>query len=121
MVAAVNQQTLPVRVLAIGNVEAYTTVAVKARIDGQILEVNFQEGKEVKKGEVLFRIDPRPFEASLRQSEAQALRDVASRDQAASQERRYPCPRTPTRSSAPTQRPQRQRPRRARPRLRTRI
>ena len=89
MVAAVNQQTLPVRVLAIGNVEAYTTVAVKARIDGQILEVNFQEGKEVKKGEVLFRIDPRPFEASLRQSEAQALRDIASRDQAASQERRY--------------------------------
>ena len=89
MVAAVNQQTLPVRVLAIGNVEPYTTVAVKARIDGQILEVNFQEGKEVKKGEVLFRIDPRPFEASLRQSEAQALRDIASRDQAASQERRY--------------------------------
>lgn len=89
MVAAVNQQTLPVRVQAIGNVEAYTTVAVKARIDGQILEVNFQEGKEVRKGDVLFRIDPRPFEAALRQSEAQALRDVASRDQAASQDRRY--------------------------------
>lgn len=89
MVAAVNQQTLPVRVQAIGNVEAYTTVAVKARIDGQILEVNFQEGKEVRKGEILFRIDPRPFEAALRQSEAQALRDVASRDQALSQDRRY--------------------------------
>lgn len=89
MVAAVNQQTLPVRVQAIGNVEAYTTVAVKARIDGQILEVNFQEGKEVRKGDVLFRIDPRPFEAALRQSEAQALRDIASRDQALSQDRRY--------------------------------
>ncbi|MBS0336963.1 MAG: efflux RND transporter periplasmic adaptor subunit [Proteobacteria bacterium] len=89
MVAAVGQQTLAVRIQAIGNVEAYTTVAVKARIDGQILEVNFQEGKEVKKGDILFRIDPRPFEAALRQSEAQALRDVASRDQAASQERRY--------------------------------
>ena len=89
MVAAATQQTLPVTVQAIGNVEAYTTVAVKARIDGQILSVNFQEGKEVRKGEILFRIDPRPFEASLKQSEAQALRDIASRDQAASQERRY--------------------------------
>jgi multidrug efflux system membrane fusion protein len=89
MVAAAGQQTLPVMVQAIGNVEAYTTVAVKARIDGQILAVNFQEGKEVRKGEVLFRIDPRPFESALKQSEAQASRDSASRDQAAAQERRY--------------------------------
>jgi multidrug efflux system membrane fusion protein len=89
MVLAASQQTLPVMVQAIGNVEAYTTVAVKARIDGQILTVNFQEGKEVRKGDVLFRIDPRPFESALKQSEAQALRDIASRDQAASQERRY--------------------------------
>ncbi len=89
LVVAAAQQTLPVTVQAIGNVEAYASVAVKARIDGQILEVNFQEGKEVRKGDVLFRIDPRPFEASLKQSEAQALRDIASRDQAASQERRY--------------------------------
>jgi len=51
--------------------------------------VHFREGQEVKKGEILFRIDPRPFEAAARQAEAQALRDAASRDQAASQERRY--------------------------------
>ena len=89
LVAAATQQTLPVTVQAIGNVEAFSTVAVKARIDGQILAVTFQEGREVRKGEVLFRIDPRPFEAALKQSEAQALRDIASRDQAASQERRY--------------------------------
>lgn len=88
VVAAV-QQTMPVRLQAIGNVEAYSSVAVKSRVDGQIVEVHFREGQEVKKGEVLFRIDPRPFEASLKQAEAQALRDVASRDQAASQERRY--------------------------------
>jgi multidrug efflux system membrane fusion protein len=62
---------------------------VKSRVDGQIMEVHFREGQEVKKGEVLFRVDPRPFEASLRQAEAQAARDVASRDQAASQEKRY--------------------------------
>ncbi|HEY8069764.1 MAG TPA: efflux RND transporter periplasmic adaptor subunit [Burkholderiales bacterium] len=79
----------PVRLQAIGNVEAYTTVAVKSRVDGQINEVLFQEGKEVKKGEVIFRIDPRPFEAALKQAEAQALRDGANRDQAVSQERRY--------------------------------
>jgi multidrug efflux system membrane fusion protein len=89
MVVPATQQTLAVRVQAIGNVEAFTTVAVKARIDGQILAVNFQEGKEVRKGDILFRIDPRPFEAALKQSEAQASRDSASRDQAAAQERRY--------------------------------
>ncbi len=88
VVAAV-QQTVPVRLQAIGNVEPYASVAVKSRVDGQILEVQFREGQEVKKGEVLFRIDPRPFEAAARQAEAQALRDAASRDQAASQERRY--------------------------------
>jgi multidrug efflux system membrane fusion protein len=88
VVAAV-QQSVPVRLQAIGNVEAYTSVAVKSRVDGQIVEVHFREGQEVKKGEVLLRIDARPFEAAFRQSEAQALRDVASRDQANSQERRY--------------------------------
>jgi len=64
-------------------------VAVKSRVDGQIVAVQFREGQEVKKGEILFRIDARPFEAALRQSEAQALRDIASKDQASSQERRY--------------------------------
>jgi multidrug efflux system membrane fusion protein len=88
-VVAASQQTVPVRLQAIGNVEAFTSVAVKSRVDGQINEVLFREGQEVRKGEILFKIDPRPFEASLKQSEAQALRDIASRDQAASQERRY--------------------------------
>ena len=88
-VIAATQQNVPVRLQAIGNVEAYTSVAVKSRVDGQILEVHFREGQEVKKGEVLFRIDPRPFEAAFKQAEAQALRDATTRDQAASQERRY--------------------------------
>jgi len=88
-VTAALQQTVPVRLQAIGNVEAYTSVAVKSRVDGQILEVHFREGQEVKKGEVLFRIDARPFEAAHKQAEAQAARDIASRDQAASQEKRY--------------------------------
>jgi membrane fusion protein, multidrug efflux system len=88
-VAMVQQQTVPVRLHAIGNVEAYSTVAIKARVGGQILEVNFREGQPVKKGAVLFRIDPRPFEAALRQAEANALRDRAGRDQARSQAQRY--------------------------------
>lgn len=88
-VAPALQQSIPVRLQAIGNVEAYASVAVKSRVDGQILEVQFREGQEVKKGEILFKIDPRPFEAAQRQAEAQAARDIASRDQAASQAVRY--------------------------------
>jgi multidrug efflux system membrane fusion protein len=89
IVAVVQQQTVPVRLHAIGNVEAYATVTVKARVDGQILEVNFREGQPVKKGDVLFRIDPRPYEAALRQAEANALRDRAARDHVHAQEKRY--------------------------------
>jgi multidrug efflux system membrane fusion protein len=88
-VAVVQQQTLPVRLQAIGNVEAFATVGIKARVDGQILEINFREGQPVKKDEVLLRIDPRPFQAALRQAEANALRDRAARDHSVSQEKRY--------------------------------
>ena len=83
------QQSVPVRLQAIGNVEALSTVSVKARVDGQIVALNFKEGQEVRKGDVLFRIDARPYEASLKQAEANALRDAAARNQARSQERRY--------------------------------
>jgi multidrug efflux system membrane fusion protein len=88
-VVQVTQEVVPFRLQAIGNVEAFSTVAVKARVDGQIVEVGFKEGEEAKKGQVLFKIDPRPFEAALRQAEANALRDAAARDQARSQEKRY--------------------------------
>jgi multidrug efflux system membrane fusion protein len=88
-VALVSQELVPFRIQAIGNVEAYSTVAVKARTDGQIVEVGFKEGEEVKKGQILFKIDPRPFEAALRQAEANAMRDAAAGEQARSQERRY--------------------------------
>ncbi len=88
-VAQVAQEVVPFRLLAIGNVEAYATVSVKARVDGQIVEVGFKEGEEVSRGRVLFKIDARPFEAALRQAEANFLRDTAQKDQARSQERRY--------------------------------
>jgi membrane fusion protein, multidrug efflux system len=88
-VEPVLQQLVPLRIQAIGNVEAYSTVAVKARVDGQIIEVGFKEGEEVRRGQVLFKIDPRPIEAALRQAEANALRDNAAAEQARSQEKRY--------------------------------
>ena len=88
-VATVTQQSIPVGIQSIGNVEAFSTVAVKARVDGQIVEVGFKEGQEVRQGSVLFRIDPRPYEAAFRQAEATHLRDTGQREQARSQERRY--------------------------------
>ena len=88
-VAEVVQEVMPLRLQAIGNVEAYATVSVKARVDGQIVEVGFKEGEEVPQGRLLFKIDPRPYEAALRQAEANFLRDTAQKDQARSQERRY--------------------------------
>ena len=88
-IAMVVQEVVPLRLLAIGNVEAYATVSVKARVDGQIVEVGFKEGDEVPRGRVLFKIDPRPYEAALRQAEANFLRDTAQKNQARSQESRY--------------------------------
>src|SRR6267154_1106658 len=88
-IALVLQEVVPLRLLAIGNVEAYATVSVKARADGQIVEVGFREGDEVPRGRVLFKIDPRPYEAALRQAEANFLRDSAQKNQARSQENRY--------------------------------
>lgn len=88
-VATVKQQIVAVRIQAIGNVEAYSTVALKARVDGQIVAVDFKEGQEVRKGAVLFKIDARPFEATMRQAEANLMRDTAQKEQTRSQERRY--------------------------------
>lgn len=82
-------KTVPVRLTAIGNVEPFTTVAVKARVDGQILSVHFKEGDEVAKGALLFEIDSRPFVATLKQAEANLLRDKALLDRAVEQEKRY--------------------------------
>src|SRR5690349_8586869 len=64
-VANVVAVTVPLRVQAIGNVEPYATVAVKARVDGQIVQVFFTDGQEVTAGQPLFQLDPRPSQASL--------------------------------------------------------
>jgi multidrug efflux system membrane fusion protein len=76
------QKTIPVQLRAIGNVQAYSTISVKSRIAGQLMRVYFKEGQDVKQGEPLFTIDPRPFEAALRQAEANLERDMAQVKQA---------------------------------------
>jgi len=77
-VATVEQKTIPVQVTAVGNVQAYTTVAIKSQIAGQIVKVHFTEGQEVTQGQLLFTIDPRPMEASVRQWEANVAKDQAA-------------------------------------------
>jgi multidrug efflux system membrane fusion protein len=68
---------VPVVLSAIGTVQARASVAVKSRVDGHILETHFREGQTVAKGDLLVRIDPRPFAAQLKQAEANVARDRA--------------------------------------------
>jgi multidrug efflux system membrane fusion protein len=77
IVADVIQKAVPVQLRAIGNVQAYSTITVKSIVGGEISHVHFTEGHNVKKGALLFTIDPRPFEASLKQAEANLSRDIA--------------------------------------------
>jgi membrane fusion protein, multidrug efflux system len=73
---------VPVQIAAVGNVQGLTTVGVKSQIAGQITEVHFREGQEVRRGDLLFTIDPRPLEAALRQTQANVTRDTAQLRQA---------------------------------------
>ncbi|HJZ80162.1 MAG TPA: efflux RND transporter periplasmic adaptor subunit [Pyrinomonadaceae bacterium] len=77
-VAAVTQQDVPIQIKGIGNVEAVTTVAVRSQVEGTLLTVGFAPGAEVKKGQVLFTIDPRPLQAQLSQAEANLLKAMAA-------------------------------------------
>ncbi len=76
-VATVVQKDVPVQLRAIGNVEAYSTVSVKSQVEGQLARVHFVEGQPVNRGNLLFTIDPRPFEAAVRQAEATRARNLA--------------------------------------------
>jgi multidrug efflux system membrane fusion protein len=89
LVATVVEKAVPLELKAIGNVEAYSTVAIKARIGGQLVQVNFQEGQDVEKGQLLFVIDPRPYQGALRQAEANLARDKALANKARADAVRY--------------------------------
>jgi multidrug efflux system membrane fusion protein len=89
VVATVARRTLPVQISGFGNVEAYATVAVKSLVDGQIVRVGFQDGQDVKRGQLLFQIDPRPFQARLNEALANLARDRAQLENARAQAQRF--------------------------------
>jgi membrane fusion protein, multidrug efflux system len=76
-IAQVQRQDVPVYLSGLGSVTAFNTANIKSRVDGQIMKVNFREGQNVKKGDLLIEIDARPFQAQLDQMQAQLFRDQA--------------------------------------------
>ena len=88
-VTTVQSRDVPVYLEGLGNVQAYLTVTVKTRVDGQLLRFNFQEGQKVRKGDELALLDPRPFEAALSQAEAAKARDAAQLENARKDVERY--------------------------------
>ena len=103
VVVKVGRRDVPIDIQVIGNVEAYSTIAVKAQVGGVLTKVSFQEGDYVKAGELLFTVDRRPLEAQLaqvqanlaknvaqlRQAEANLARDIAQEKYAQAQANRY--------------------------------
>src|SRR5262249_39293495 len=103
VVSKVTQKSIPVEATAVGNVEPVSTVSIKAQISGELLDVHFKEGDFVRKGQLLFTIDPRPYQtqvaqiqanigkdqAQLQQAEANLARDTANLEYAKAQSDRY--------------------------------
>jgi len=89
LVATAVQKNVPIQIRAVGNVEAYSTVSIKSQVTGVIYKIHFGEGDDVKKGQLLFTIDPRPFEAALKQAEANLARDTAQLNNSREQVKRY--------------------------------
>jgi len=82
IVAEVTRQDIPVELQAIGKVRPYARVTIKSRINGELQRVHFREGQDVKAGDLLFTIDPRPFEAELQEAKARLAKDVALAEKA---------------------------------------
>jgi multidrug efflux system membrane fusion protein len=89
LTAAVVAKPMPVVVPAVGTAEAHSSVQVRAQVTGQLSAIHFAEGQDVRKGQPLFTLDRRPFEATLRQAEAVLARDTAQAKNAQSQLKRY--------------------------------
>lgn len=88
-VAAVRVETVPIFLNAIGTVQAYNSVNVRSRVDGEITQILFHEGQDVRQGDVLATIDPRPLQAQLAQQEAVRRKDQALLDGAVVDMQRY--------------------------------
>jgi membrane fusion protein, multidrug efflux system len=76
-IAIAEARDVPVVIRGLGNVQAYKTVAIRSRVEGQIVKISFEEGQNVKAGDQLFQIDPRPFQAMLDQANANLKKDEA--------------------------------------------
>ncbi len=76
-VATAARKDVPVEIQVVGNVEAYLTITVKAQVSGELMTVHFREGDFVRKGDLLFEIDPRILQAQLSQAQANLARDEA--------------------------------------------
>ena len=76
-VGVVKDQEFAISRVGLGTVQAYNTVTVKARVDGEVQKITFHEGQDLQAGDVMAQIDPRPYEAQLHQAEADKARDEA--------------------------------------------
>jgi multidrug efflux system membrane fusion protein len=83
------RRDVPFELAATGTVEPLQTVAVQPQVSGPVVRIAFREGQEVTRGQVLFQIDPRPFQAALAQAEAALARDKAQAANADAAQRRY--------------------------------
>ncbi|MBV8773805.1 MAG: efflux RND transporter periplasmic adaptor subunit [Deltaproteobacteria bacterium] len=89
LVAKAVARTVPNQLHEIGNVEAFATVNIKSRVEGQLVAIAFHEGDFVKKGQLLFTLDSRPFAAALKLAQANLAKDQAQLVKAEADERRY--------------------------------
>ena len=88
-VGTAETRAVPYELAATGTVEPMQTVAIQPQVSGLILRIAFREGQDVKKGQVLFELDPRPFQAALKQAEGLLARDHATATNAEEQAKRY--------------------------------
>jgi membrane fusion protein, multidrug efflux system len=89
VIGKVESRTIPYQITAIGNVEAYNTISVKAQAGGTLKQVYFKEGQNVRRGDPLFLIDTAPYAAAMRQAEASLARDTVNARNAEENARRY--------------------------------
>lgn len=89
LVAKAVQKSVPDQLQAIGTVEAFAIVGIKARVEGELVAIHFKEGDYVTQGQLLFTLDRRPFQAALDSARANLTRDQATAHQASVDEQRY--------------------------------
>jgi membrane fusion protein, multidrug efflux system len=82
VVATARREAVPVTVRAVGSAGAYATVSIRSRVDGQLMAIGFEDGQTVKKGDLLYSLDPRPFQTQLNQAMAVLARDRAQLENA---------------------------------------